>query len=92
MAINSVLIGWTFRSTGARHQISIPLEVCHSDDTQARQKRNFWGNLKILRAGVKSGSMEGKIVEGVKGDKDVLVVDHMGKGSWSSVEERLSRE
>ena len=48
--------------------------------------------MKILRAGVKSGSMEGKIVEGVKGDKDVLVVDHMGKGSWSSVEERLSRE
>lgn len=48
--------------------------------------------MKIARTGVKSGRMEGKKMEGDKGDKDVLVMRHIGKGSCSSVEECLTMQ
>lgn len=49
-------------------------------------------DLKIVGAGVKPGSMEGKTVERAEVSREVLMVDYMGKGSWGSVEECLTVE
>lgn len=49
-------------------------------------------DLKIVGAGVKPGSMEGKTVERAEVSREVLMVDYVGKGSWGSVEECLTVE